>query len=295
MPEYEARGGLREWDPLTAFSENLPMPADTSNFACPSTVESLLHTIDALVLVMEPDGTIAEVNRTCEKLSGFGADELCGRNVASALLTQDSHVEFMQNVRRVTNGETIDRFDGSLLTKRGDSSRIRWTGLPLPVAEFENDTPSVLLCGIDVTTEHRALVELEEARTINTELRQEVEQLKTVVEESAEQPRQERRSDRRRHYPFEQALAPLVDRRMPAESDFFRVKFYNLGARGFSYLNRTAPAHRDVVVSLGSEDMQLMLTAQVKHVTDRNTVEGKTLLIGCEFTGRMATNSRDEK
>ncbi len=93
-----------------------------------------------------------------------------------------------------------------------------------------------------------------------------------------EEPSEHRRSTRQ-PFPTLQSIAPFVGV-WPAESEFERVRCFDLSASGFSFLRNTPFPERKLVVGLGTAPDVVHLTAEVVHETT-------LVLVGCRFTGRV--------
>jgi hypothetical protein len=96
----------------------------------------------------------------------------------------------------------------------------------------------------------------------------------------------DRRDELRQAYECLQLIAPYEEGRLPAASEFHRVRCQDLSPGGMSYIDGQPPAHRNMLVLLGPAPF-IFLTAEIAHHSEIQTEAGKEFLIGCRFTGRI--------
>ena len=93
--------------------------------------------------------------------------------------------------------------------------------------------------------------------------------------------------ERQRHrYSCLQLVAPLVDGRLPAISEFKQVLCHDLSLSGFSYLSDVAPDCEQVIVALGKAPFILMAARVVHH--SETVIDGvRSEIVGCQFVARI--------
>lgn len=96
-----------------------------------------------------------------------------------------------------------------------------------------------------------------------------------------------RRNHARRPFPTHQYVAPYVEGKLPALSEFYQVQCHDISPTGFSYLLSKPADHQSIVVALGSPPNVTYLTARVMHSTMTHSGGAPMFLIGCRFTGRI--------
>ena len=265
----------------------LAPPASAANelFGDPA-VRQLLQSIEALVLVLSRTGDIYDCNGTCERVSGFPGEQLVGRNIAGALAHGKEPEVLLGQITDLAQGTRNGRFESFILTKDGDTRRIRWSGVCI-------DTPAqpggmLLLTGIDITRQYDAEKRLAESAEITAQLHKKLVQIEEKYNHGANVPI-ERRAERRILFPRRQRIAPFVHRNLPTEDEFFRVECRDIGARGLGFYLDAKPAADQYIVELGSRDNAIYLTAAVKHSTLALSEGGERYLIGCHYTGRLTS------
>jgi hypothetical protein len=121
----------------------------------------------------------------------------------------------------------------------------------------------------------------------------------------------ERRCTARRPFRAVQRIAQTTGTSVPEQTAFFPVKCHDLSTRGFSFVVKTQPQFKSLVLALGTPPQVVYLAAEVRHCTDvfvdpsgqvvvvpgqaaangrgrrgRNGVECG-VLVGCEFLRRL--------
>lgn len=82
------------------------------------------------ILSKSLDGTILTWNKAAERMYGYRADEMIGRNV-SRLLPPDRPQEVTEILRRLRGGEKIEHFETSRQTKDGNTVQVSLTISPV--------------------------------------------------------------------------------------------------------------------------------------------------------------------
>ncbi len=93
--------------------------------------------------------------------------------------------------------------------------------------------------------------------------------------------------ERQRHrYSCLQLVAPYVNGRLPAISEFKQVLCHDLSLSGFSYLSDVAPDCEQVIVALGKAPFILMAARVVHH--SPTVIDGvRSEIVGCQFMARI--------
>jgi hypothetical protein len=100
------------------------------------------------------------------------------------------------------------------------------------------------------------------------------------------------RASPRRAYPYHQAVAPLIEGKLPSLADFFTVQFQDISAGGVSFLLGYRPQFDMVVLGLGFAPNLRHVTAKILNVTQvsdpTHPAAGETMfLVGCKFLERV--------
>jgi hypothetical protein len=93
--------------------------------------------------------------------------------------------------------------------------------------------------------------------------------------------------ERQRHrYSCLQLVAPFINGRLPAISEFKQVLCHDLSLSGFSYLADSPPDCDMVIVALGKDPFILMAARVVHHsATVIDCVRSE--IVGCQFVARI--------
>lgn len=94
---------------------------------------------------------------------------------------------------------------------------------------------------------------------------------------------------RSRRYSVEkiQRIAPYPEGHSPEEAVFQKVFCTDLSPGGFAYLVDERPAHRRLIVELGTGGNRKYLVAVVKNCVRVASEAGEQFRVGCMFTGRL--------
>ena len=267
---------------------------------------AVLENVEALVVVMNEDGKIQKLNRSCREISGFDTSSLPDRPMWDLFFLPDEAEGAHDVFRKALSAKEPLEHEAYLLTKKGERRRICWSFAA--VRNSENRLLSTIASGLDVTELREQRDELtkaqaaaaESARTISELLKKtnatEVQRADAGQAAGAEQPfreipigpKGERRVRPRRSYPYKQLIAPMTENGLPDRNTFYEVECRDIGAGGFSYLSTTPPGRDTLVVALGTAPSLTYLTAQVAHMTSVERNGERWHLIGCRYTGRAA-------
>lgn len=249
---------------------------------------SALAAADSMLLVLRADGRIDRINPAGSVISGFSAQEIVGRTIWAAILIAEDVTNLRSALDQLRAGKASVSLETYVLTKHGERRRVAWvwTALPAPAGHVEYFVGT----GIDVTMlaelrdDYRRAFESAAAdRNILAQLRQ---QLQREQNASAGGPRVDRRSEVRRGYPYRQSIAPIIEGRHPAETDFQSVLCHELSSRGCSYLVTTPPSYQELIIVFGAPPNLTRLIAEVRHFTPLDRGGQTMYLVGCRFKGK---------
>jgi len=120
--------------------------------------ERLLDTLDAMVLVLTPEGEIVFMNRKTEEASGYSLAEVAGRTVAEIFLVPEEVDEVMQVLGALRNKNFPNRHQNSWLTREGKLLRIEWSNPAL--TDDSGEVGYIIAMGLDITDAHQQAQEL---------------------------------------------------------------------------------------------------------------------------------------
>jgi diguanylate cyclase (GGDEF)-like protein/PAS domain S-box-containing protein len=137
-------------------------------------ISTLLDTVGALVVVLDPQGRIVRFNRACEQVSGYTFEEVEGQLVWDFLIPPEE----VATVQKVFQGLLTDFVPGEhenyWISRDGQRRLIAWSNTSLKDAR--GHVTHVIGTGIDVTARRQA----------ENELRQAKEYLENILDNSAD-------------------------------------------------------------------------------------------------------------
>lgn len=270
---------------------------------------SVLDLAESLVLTLDLAGHLLDLNRACQQVTGFSAQEVRGKPIWDVLVAPEE-VDLVRGLLRTsTTGVHPCEFESTVLTKHGEHRRAVWSIRVIPA---EGGHPAALLMvGSDRTRQLELEAELQKTRETAERAARMVEELRIRVNKAADmaagcdlaerakelqkpQPeasdgRRELRASPRLAYHYYQLIAPLyTGNRMPPRKEFFPVECNDISAGGISFLYDRRPDFDYLVVALGRPPEETFFTAHVVRIA-RQEKEGQTrYLVGCRFTGRIS-------
>ena len=246
---------------------------------------TILATVDALVLTLDPAGRILSINTACQRATGFTSGELAQRNIWNTLLVHDE-VALLQAALELVgqSNEPIER-ETFVLTKAGERRRVRWNLATKRSAA--GVVESIVGTGIDITEQRAAEEKVARFEAAG----------RTVLVSAGEPtpgqfspldlgPHGERRKHPRRAFNFLQRIAPMVGEKLPDRRRFHTIHCRDISSAGFSFLAADPPAHKSYVVALGTSAVTIYLIANIIHITAVIRNDKAQYLVGCQYVGR---------
>lgn len=121
------------------------MDADHQN--CQLT-DALMSTVDALVVIADPEGRILQFNKACESVSGYAAEEVVGRSLVDILIPVEQRRDVAAVIADLSTPGT-SRFENDWVTADGRRRRIMWSNATMTDSNGRID--AIIGTGIDVT------------------------------------------------------------------------------------------------------------------------------------------------
>ncbi|MDY0166830.1 MAG: PAS domain-containing protein [Thermoguttaceae bacterium] len=258
--------------------------------------QSVLDTVDSLIITLDQQGRVLRINGASEQLLGFELAEVEGKPFAATLLKPRGAEPFKAFLRDVLAGREPRGLDLDLVTKDGNSCPVRLRGTLL--AEQTGNRATILLSGVDRTEITRLADELLRTRAQAGSGAGESggPESPAVPETGAFAPfhavgaptkGHEMRSSPRRTYQYRQLIAPLTGDRLPSRNHFFEVVCEDISAGGISFYLDTPPDFKRVVVGLGQPPQLSFFIAEIVRVLEKEIDGQEQFLVGCRFTGRI--------
>lgn len=112
-------------------------------------VSAILHTVGALVVVLDPEGRIIRFNRACEQTSGYSFAEVDGRKIWDLFMVPEEVDRFKSVFQQLYSDQLPSDYEGHLVRRDGAVRLIAWSSTVLP---GDAGAPSYIIAtGIDVT------------------------------------------------------------------------------------------------------------------------------------------------
>lgn len=116
-------------------------------------VSAILHTVGALVVVLDAEGRIVRFNRACEQVTGYVFAEVNGKFFWDLCVVPEEAERFKIIVEQLRVGRNAKDYETSWAARHGSQRLIAWSSTILP---GENGTPAyMILTGIDITERKR--------------------------------------------------------------------------------------------------------------------------------------------
>jgi PAS domain S-box-containing protein len=112
-------------------------------------VSAILHTVGALVVVLDPEGKIIRFNRACELASGYSFAEVSGQNIWDIFMVPEEIDRFKSDFEQLCADQLPRDYEGYLVKRDGSRRLIAWSSTVLP--GNDGSLTYVIATGIDIT------------------------------------------------------------------------------------------------------------------------------------------------
>jgi PAS domain S-box-containing protein len=114
---------------------------------------AILHTVGALVVVLDPEGRIIRFNRACEQTSEYSSAEVAGRKIWDLFMVPEEVERFKSAFQQLIADQLPRDYEGYMVKRDGTRLLIAWSSTVLP---GKNGTPTYIIAsGIDITERKR--------------------------------------------------------------------------------------------------------------------------------------------
>ena len=127
------------------------MQSEVSN---PEVLDTILETIAALVVVMDPDGRVVRFNEACEKLTGYDSGEIVGAPLWEVFVPDDQREAVLEVFDDLSAGQFPNQHENEWITREGERRTIAWSNSA--VVGDDGAVEYVVATGVDVTERRRA-------------------------------------------------------------------------------------------------------------------------------------------
>ena len=122
----------------------------------------MLETVPAVVVVLDAQGRVVELNRAGEELTGYGGEELRGRELwETGLVPEEEQSGTREVFARLRAVDFPNRYENHWITKDGRWRLLSWRNSA--VLDEYGEVSRVIGTAVDVTDERRALEALQES------------------------------------------------------------------------------------------------------------------------------------
>ena len=122
--------------------------------------ENLIQTANVIILGLDPDGKIGIFNEAAEKITGYTARELQGRNWFETLTPKDRYPQVWAEFQRLAAGGVPKVFENPILTKAGHERHIMWQNNQV---RMHGRVVATISFGNDITESRAAVQALKES------------------------------------------------------------------------------------------------------------------------------------
>jgi PAS domain S-box-containing protein len=112
-------------------------------------VSAILHTVGALVVVLDPEGRIIRFNRACEQTSGYSFAAVTGQTIWDLFMIPEEVDRFKSVFQQLCSDHLPNDYEGYLVKRDGTRRLIAWSSTVLP---GNDGMPTYIIAtGIDIT------------------------------------------------------------------------------------------------------------------------------------------------
>src|SRR5580700_7277100 len=115
-------------------------------------VSAILHTVGALVVVLDPQGRIVRFNRACEQVSGYSFVEVKEKYFWDLCVVPEEAERFKIIVEQLRIENSTRDYETPWVSRDGSRRLIAWSSTILP---GENESAYIIATGIDITERKR--------------------------------------------------------------------------------------------------------------------------------------------
>jgi PAS domain S-box-containing protein len=116
-------------------------------------LSTILDTVGALVVVMDPEGQIVRFNRACEQTTGYSFAEVKGKNIWDLFIFGEDTGHYEAAFKQLRTQRLARDFESYWVTRNGIRRLISWSCTLLPANN--GALPHIVATGIDLTEKKR--------------------------------------------------------------------------------------------------------------------------------------------
>jgi PAS domain S-box-containing protein len=112
-------------------------------------LSAILHTVGALVVVLDPEGRVIRFNRACEQTSGYSLAEVSGKKIWDLFMVPEEVDRFKTDFQELCCDRLPRDYESYMVTQAGVRRLIAWSTTVLP---GKSGAPTYIIAtGIDIT------------------------------------------------------------------------------------------------------------------------------------------------
>ncbi len=112
-------------------------------------LSAILHTVGALVVVLDPEGRVIRFNRACEQTSGYSLAEVSGKKLWDLFMVPEEVERFKTEFQELCCDHLPRDYESYMVTQAGVRRLIAWSTTVLP---GNSGAPTYIIAtGIDIT------------------------------------------------------------------------------------------------------------------------------------------------
>ena len=121
-------------------------------------LHAVLDVVGALVIILDPNGSVVAFNRACERLSGFVASEIVGTSLWERLIHPDELESTRAAFEKLASGQFPTTHENHWMTRDGTRRMISWSNTS--VLGDDGQVRWIIGTGLDVTEARRNATQL---------------------------------------------------------------------------------------------------------------------------------------
>lgn len=111
--------------------------------------DAVLNTLEGLVVVLDRRGRIVQFNPACERLTGWSAKEVAGKDLVDLLVPEEQREGVRATFDQLTAGSFPNSYENEWLTREGERRWISWANSA--ILDSSGQVEFVIGTGIDIT------------------------------------------------------------------------------------------------------------------------------------------------
>lgn len=123
--------------------------------------QSILDTANSMIVCLDADARITAFNRECERVTGYRREEVLGERWPDLFLPPEARHDGLKSFARWVRLRPRDRYEGQIVTKRGETRTILWSNTAILGPQPREVT--AIAIGHDVTERKETRNALEES------------------------------------------------------------------------------------------------------------------------------------